>query len=522
MKTKNNKYAVLFGAAFLLLSLSASAQTGNPLDSGQPNMVFKAYQTASNQWVSVAQNAAQTLFGLLALIDFAWTASILALEGHDLNTYMAKIIRKLMTISVFALILSQGQYWMGAIIGSFVKLGQQTAQAAGSTAVTPGQIMADGFDLAAKTLAWAISGASTISITAIAPFFPALFGLFIALAILIAYGIVVVNFIVTSIEALVVVGAGYIFLGFGGSQWTRSYMERYIALAVSIGARLMVLYMVVGLGHTFYQSWLQTLQAVDSTGAITTTGDPTTAIENLCGIFAGVCTYVGVAIMAPRMVGSIMSGSLSLSGNEVIGGAAAAATGVAALGAAALLAAPTGGGSVAAAGAGTLAAGGAGATGAAGAAGAAGAGSTAMAMSPSVAAPAVGSVAAGGGSTVAGAGAVVPPPSVAEVSTAAAGGGGSGGSGGGAAVPPPPSGGGTSTQSTGAAPSQSASTSSPSSNVPPPNASSSGSGGSSGSGSDLKAAANKAQGGIENLTSAIQSGPVEAPPPHINLQGDGE
>jgi type IV secretion system protein TrbL len=486
MKTRSTKHAAFIGLAFLLLSLTASAQTGNPVDSGQPNMVFKAYETASTQWISTAQNAAQTLFGLLALIDFAWTAAILALEGHDLNTYMARIIRKLMTISVFALLLSQGQYWIGAIIGSFVKLGQQTAQAAGSSAITPGQIMADGFDLAGKTLYWCVAGASTISITAMAPFFPVLFGLFIALFILIAYGIVVINFIVTSIEALVVVGAGYIFLGFGGSQWTRSYTERYIALAVSVGARLMVLYMIVGLGHTFYQSWVPILQQVDTTGAITTTGDPTTALEQLFGIFAGVCTYVGVALMAPRLVGSIMSGSLSLSGNEVLGGAAGAATGVAALGAAAVMAAPTGGASVAAAGAGvgTMAAGG-GAAGA-GAAGSAAAGgaSTAMAMSPQVAAPVAsgaGAAGAGGSSTAAGGGSAVPPPPMPGGSP---GGGATSGSGAGASVPPPS--------------------------------------GSGGSGSDIAGALSKAKGGVQDLTGVVNSGPVEAPPPHFNVHGEGE
>ena len=56
------------------------------------------------------------------------------------------------------------------------------------------------------------------------------------------------------VESYVVVGAGFIFLGFGGSRWTAPYVERYIALAVAVGVKLMVLYMLIGAGMTLSAS----------------------------------------------------------------------------------------------------------------------------------------------------------------------------------------------------------------------------------------------------------------------------
>ena len=472
--------ALLFGA--ILFAAAGTAHAQNP--TGQSNMVFTMYAQAATQWMQVAHGYAQTLFGLLAVIDFAWTAVMLALEGHELNTYMARIIRKLMTISFFAVVLAQGTYWMGAISASFIKVGQA---AGGTNAVTPAQILGDGFTMAAALLGWASTSATTIGLTTFAPAVPVLFALIVSLFLLAGYGIVAINFVVTTIEGFVVIGAGYIFLGFGGSQWTRPYVERYIALAVSLGARMMILYMIVGLGHSFATQWVTILQGMSTLDVV---ADPSNAFMTMCGILCGAITYTGVAIMAPRLVGSIMSGSLSFSGNEALSMGSGAA-----LGAAAVLAAiPTGGGSMAAAGAagaGTLAAGGAGASAAGLAAGSSAAASTtAMGLGTAVAPPAA--AAAGGGpasiagqaggagaSTVSGGGLNVPPPPVAAssgTSTASAG----------SVAPPPVGSSGGSSNGASASNSTPSNGSSPSSASPPPAAVSS----SNGNGASSSAASN--------------------------------
>jgi len=47
-----------------------------------------------------------------------------------------------------------------------------------------------------------------------------------------------IQFLVAMVESYIVVAAGFIFLGFGGSRWTVPYAERYIGLAVSNGVKI--------------------------------------------------------------------------------------------------------------------------------------------------------------------------------------------------------------------------------------------------------------------------------------------
>ena len=73
---------------------------------------------------------------------------------------------------------------------------------------------------------------------------------FCAVVIFIAYLAIAIQFVVAMVESYLVIGAGVIFLGFGGSRWTAAYVERYIAYAVSVGMKILVLYLLVGAGMT--------------------------------------------------------------------------------------------------------------------------------------------------------------------------------------------------------------------------------------------------------------------------------
>jgi type IV secretion system protein TrbL len=75
--------------------------------------------------------------------------------------------------------------------------------------------------------------------------------------IFLAYVVITLTFIMATVESYVVMSAGLIFLGFGASRWTVPYTERYISLVVSTGVRLMVLYMIIGLGQTLSNTWVQ-------------------------------------------------------------------------------------------------------------------------------------------------------------------------------------------------------------------------------------------------------------------------
>ena len=56
-----------------------------------------------------------------------------------------------------------------------------------------------------------------------------------------AFIAITVQFVVAMVESYIIVAAGFIFVGFGGSRWTAPYVERYIGLGVATGVKIMLL-----------------------------------------------------------------------------------------------------------------------------------------------------------------------------------------------------------------------------------------------------------------------------------------
>ena len=202
------------------------AQAGSPFNTTVPSQIMDQFRNQRTLWTTNVWVYANTLFGILAVIEFAWSAAVMLLEKSDLQTWTSALVRKLMWIGAFYALLLNGRIWIPAIIDSFTQIGQN---AAGLGALSPSDIFMQGLGIAGALM----DGASTSA------FFTnpgtSLALAFAALLIVVSYTLIAINFIVTLVESYLVVSVGFIFLGFGGSRWTAPYTERYIGLAVSIG-----------------------------------------------------------------------------------------------------------------------------------------------------------------------------------------------------------------------------------------------------------------------------------------------
>jgi type IV secretion system protein TrbL len=411
----------MFGVS-LAVAPTASAQAPptqpapSSIESG-PSDILDDYQNAMGQWESAATSAAATLFALLAAIEVTWTAIVMTLEKTDMQAWVATFIKKLMGIGIFWTLLKYGTTWIPAIVNSFIKIGQNGSN---QTALNPSSILVEGLNVSGKLFSTA--GQMGLSFD----FGTALCLAFAGIGIFLSFAVVCVHFVMAMVESYIVLGAGYIFLGFGGSRWTSSYVERYIGLAVNVGVRLMVLYLLIGLGQTFATQWETRAGSIQYTSA---------GVQTAFGLLGSTLIYAAVCWTAPKLVGSIMGGSPSLTGGDLIAtGVAAAAAGLTAAAALASGGAAAAG-ALAEVGAATTVAGGGGAA-AGGAAASGGGGGAAMASTSSAAgaAGATGADAAASASQVA-------PPTVAGSTQAAD----TVASGGGPTVPPPSSSSGSST-----------------------------------------------------------------------------
>jgi type IV secretion system protein TrbL len=218
---------------------------------------------------------------------------------------------------------------------------------------------------------------------------------------------------VAIVESYIVVAAGFVFLGFGGSRWTAPYAERYIGLAVSNGTKIMVIYLLIAVGTTLGNSWVNEAQ-----GASTSSSPEMVALD----VMAAALMYMMLCWQIPKVFSAVLGGSPALSGGDLVSVGSSLVVGAATLAGTAAGGAGVAGGS-----------GAAGETGAAGATGASGgAGSTGFAGF-------------GGLGMSASNGATVPPPTasssdshspsekMSQPSPPSAGSGSSGGD-----IPPPP------------------------------------------------------------------------------------
>ena len=344
-------------AVALASAITAQAQT--PVDVGG---TFQQIGQAANAWIPAIMHEAAFLFYVLATLDFAWSAPSFLRES-DFTGLFLSLIKKLLVISFFYAVLINGQVWIPAIVNSFAQLG---ATAAGvplaqnpSDIMTQGiQIVSDLFTKVSSTDLLTQPGGAITTILA-------------ACIVLASYIIITLHYVVTKLEAIIVMSAGYIFLGFGGSRWTAPYFERYISLAVSTGVRLMLIYLMLGVFKTISNNWIATMNGYTADQPIT----------QIFPTLMSMLLFAFASWMIPKMAGSIASGTLGMGGGDLVGMAAEIGKGVA-LGAVTVAAAAATGGAGAVAGgalaatetAGAMEAGGAATTAASAATGAAEAG----------------------------------------------------------------------------------------------------------------------------------------------------
>jgi type IV secretion system protein TrbL len=287
--------------------------------------VANAFKMTSAGWISTALDYARHLFFLLVAIELAWTAVTYALQRDSLSDFVASVVLKLMGVFFFLALLQNAPVWIPYIIESFSQAG---ANIGGQGVVLdPSSTFGVGLQLAKNMLGTLSNPVFFTAIVAV------LLAVFCSIGVVVAYAVVAGQLMVTLIESYIVVSAGLFFLGFSGSRWTLPFSEKYVAYAVSVGIKLFMLYLIVGLGQTLAAQW---------------------TVLFTPGVIASPDVYIGVAGSAlvftllgwqiPSLAASLMNGSPMMTlgtagstlGTMAAGGATVVAGGLAATGAVAL------------------------------------------------------------------------------------------------------------------------------------------------------------------------------------------
>src|ERR1700692_4041783 len=284
-----------------LLTAAALAHAQGPNSVNGPSSILDEYKGLQNAWITKLLGAAQRLFFLLAGVEVAWSFTLLAIEKADCQALTATIVRKIMWIGIFYAILLYGVTpggggWIPAIINSFHILGQNASSVG---PLGPDAIVGFGVNMSIDLLA-SLKAANFLT-----GFATSMALVFCAVVIFIAYLAIAIQFVVAMVESYLVIGAGVIFLGFGGSRWTAAYVERYIAYAVSVGMKLLVLYLLIGAGMTLSDGWRLVAQS-----AATSIEPARTGFD----LAAAAVMFLCVCWMSPKISSAMLGGVASMVG----------------------------------------------------------------------------------------------------------------------------------------------------------------------------------------------------------------
>lgn len=223
-------------------SVLAQVPTNNALD-----QIVDAYRAASATWEPVIRSYAFGLFWLLVAIDFSWGAMKLALEKSEFESFWAFMVNRVMTIGFFLALIQFGSTWSVTIIDS---MRQIAGAAGGATGFNPSSLLDQGL-FTAVTLIERSSGVFQPGDTIIA-------GL-LGILIMVIYALIAAELIFVLVSMWIILYAGIIMLGFGGSEWTRSYATNYYKTILAIATKLFVIQLLVGIGQSIINGWASQL-----------------------------------------------------------------------------------------------------------------------------------------------------------------------------------------------------------------------------------------------------------------------
>ena len=294
----------------LLLLVAGSARATVPVH-GALDTILTTFESSANSWAATLKGYATTLFWILAAIDFAWMAILLALQLGEFTDFVAQTVRKILFLGFFLALLENGRTWAANIISSLVQAAGAANGAAGAGAsMTPSGVFDSGYNICALVL-HSTSLSSPIDSIAL------VIG---AGVIMFIYALIAAQMLLVYVQSYIVLNAGVILLGFGGLTFTKDITLKYFQAAFSTGIKLFVMILMIGIGQQIISAWGQNFDG--------------NSLEQICLMLAATGVLYVLIKEIPNIVGDLVNGfswGAGESGNSAMRGsfnmAGAAATG---------------------------------------------------------------------------------------------------------------------------------------------------------------------------------------------------
>ena len=302
---------VLVGAA----SSAAFAQTA-PLpsvpvaqDEGAFNTILQEFYNITTGYQATIVAIAEKVFFGLAIFHVIWVGFKMTWQGFEFQKVVAEYMKMLLFLGFFLALIRFPQF-ANLIISSFIEAannvtaggtGATTNAFDGSGSVSPSGLMT----VANSIVLRAISNISLFKVGA-----AVLIGISVIL-ILLSFAMMVLRLIMAYVEAYIAISAGMILLAFGAMSFTSELAKKYIFYLISVGLKLFVLLIILGIAQEIMRSLLATWSFDNN--------------QQILLVLTLSVVLMGLAMSIPSMISGIVSGSAGSGGGEMMGAIAGSA-----------------------------------------------------------------------------------------------------------------------------------------------------------------------------------------------------
>lgn len=297
----------LLAFASLTTAHAAIPTAGPTVPAQQINNVINAFSTQTNVWFAGLQGYAFKLFIALATIEVAWTLYKTVMGGADAAAILIELIQQGVTIGFFAWVIEYYNNFANDIITG---LRDAAANVGGVRTLSPGNILTAGFNLMLKMLNHLTWNLPTDIAMVLA-----------GIVVLIVFALITAQIALVLIESYFAINMGVLFLACGPARWTNSYAIGVIRYVISVGAKLFVLQLALGIGQSMLMSYA-------TEGG---TGNPSTIFV----IAATAIVLLAVVEKVPAYAQGLINGGGGADGRGLGAAAAAVGAGLAGIGMAA-------------------------------------------------------------------------------------------------------------------------------------------------------------------------------------------
>lgn len=296
-----NKKEIIFITAciavILLTQYSPAFSAQQQQDVKILSQIATEYQQKASAWRPIIESYALSLFRTLLIGSVAWMGITAILKPSDLKEVLIDFIKLIFFTCLMLAVLKYFDKWANELIDGLTGIATEM----GAPKADANSVFTSGMHLIFHI----------VDETSVMSPMTSLGLLICALAIAITFALIAAQMLLVKCESYIVLNAGIILLGFGGSEQTRNYATNFLKYALSVAAKLFVMQLLISLGVSFI-------------------GDLKTASVDLHDLFIVIgasIVLLALTMSIPDIVSGIINGSHVSTGQAITSAASTVAMG---------------------------------------------------------------------------------------------------------------------------------------------------------------------------------------------------